>query len=276
MAVACTSAVSHPNVVRSLGWTTSPELCLVQEYLHGLSLYSQLYVEMWVPSLKQVLKAALDVATGMEYLHTAFDLPVIHRDLKSGNLMLTQMPTDDEEVVVKITDFGLTRESHTDGHAMTVSTAGGTAGTVLWMAPEILQGVAYNEKVDVYSYAMCLVELVDCKLPWNGVAIGAEVSHRVTKNDRPDRQLRKLMPESGASPSEFLLKDLIVSCWHVSPERRPAMAEIVTRLRAIQAGRPDQVALTMGGRAQPAVGESRPSSPPARGLEAVVEVDGAG
>ena len=53
-------------------------------------------------------------------------------------------------------------------------------GSVLWMAPEILRGQIYSEKVDVFSYAMCLVELVDCKLPWNGVALGGKYNKRST------------------------------------------------------------------------------------------------
>ena len=50
-----------------------------------------------------------------------------------------------------------------------------------------LRAQVYNEKIDVFSYAMCLVELVDCKLPWSGVAMGAEVPHRVTTAARPER-----------------------------------------------------------------------------------------
>ena len=51
-------------------------------------------------------------------------------------------------------------------------------GSVLWMAPEILLGETYNEKIDVFSYAMCLVELVGCTLPWRGLCAGgpAEVA----------------------------------------------------------------------------------------------------
>ena len=60
-------------------------------------------------------------------------------------------------------------------------------GSVFWMAPEILLGRRYNEMVDVFSYAMCLVEMVDLHLPWHGLATAAEVPYRVTKGERPDR-----------------------------------------------------------------------------------------
>jgi serine/threonine protein kinase len=232
-------AVSHPNVARSFGWTTSPQLCLVQEFLHGFSLYHQLYIENWAPMPNEVLSAALDVARGMEYLHTAwtddsttFTQPVIHRDLKSGNLMLTQMPGAGREPgpVLKITDFGLTRESHVDGHALTVSTAGGTVGTPLWMAPEILLAKTCDEKVDVFSYAMCLVELVDCKLPWSGIAMGAEVPHKVTRGERPLEQL------SGTDdrPVNRRLVELIKSCWDAKASRRPDFTTIIQLLKDIR------------------------------------------
>eukprot|EP01043_Picozoa_sp_COSAG02_P110512 COSAG02_NODE_46638_length_347_cov_0.830645_1_plen_74_part_10 len=62
-------------------------------------------------------------------------------------------------------------------------------GTVLWMAPEILLGEKYNEKIDVFSYAMCLIELVDCNLPWTGSTTSI-VPDLVAKGRRPEVQLR--------------------------------------------------------------------------------------
>ena len=84
--------------VRLMGYATKDGLMLVQELMLGQALDKQLYVEKWVPTTAQVIKVATDVAVGMEYLHTAFlDLdshskPVIHRDLKSANLLLTAPP----------------------------------------------------------------------------------------------------------------------------------------------------------------------------------------
>ena len=62
-------------------------------------------------------------------------------------------------------------------------------GSALWMAPEMLLGQNYNESVDVFSYAMCLVELIDCNLPWTGVCPAAAVVSRVTAGRRPLKQL---------------------------------------------------------------------------------------
>ena len=80
----------------------------------------------------------------------------------------------------------------------------------------------YNESVDVFSFAMCMVELVSQKLPWSGVALGAEVPHRVTRNQRPLKQLQ------GCNTT---LKDLIKRCWHDRPDKRPAFTDIVPELK---------------------------------------------
>jgi serine/threonine protein kinase len=99
-------------------------------------------------------------------------------------------------------------------------------GSVLWMAPEILLGATYNEKVDVFSYAMCLVELVDCKLPWAGVATGAEVPHKVTRGQRPRRQLEG----TAERPVDGRLAALIRDCWAQESERRPDFTTVVLGL----------------------------------------------
>ncbi len=127
--------LAHPNLVTLLGYATQPELLLMQELMEGNSLDQQLYNEKWKPTRAQILKVALDVASGMAYLHTAFqeqrqnakkktrsgrrhviDKPVIHRDLKSPNLLLRYPPPprgkegDARDLVCKVSDFGLSRD----------------------------------------------------------------------------------------------------------------------------------------------------------------------
>ena len=79
-------------------------------------------------------------------------------------------------------------------------------GSVLWMAPEMLRAETYNESVDVYSYAMVLIELSHGTMPWQDTgARPHEVPHRVTNDERPLSQLRE-------APEE--LRELIQDCWH--------------------------------------------------------------
>ena len=219
--------LAHPNLVRLMGYATKESLLMVQELMLGQAMDKQLYVERWRPSEQQIQRVAQDVAQGMKYLHTAFKdadgypKPIMHRDLKSPNLLLARPPGQGPagEVTVKISDFGLSREKERTQEVGTVMMTG--CGSVLWMAPEILLAKKYNEKVDVFSYAMCLLELVDCNLPWAGVATSMEVPNRVTTKHRPDKQLRKANPQ---------IRDLVKRCWQEDWNARPSFEQIVDEL----------------------------------------------
>eukprot|EP01047_Picozoa_sp_COSAG01_P001920 COSAG01_NODE_48_length_31904_cov_21.696997_4_plen_627_part_00 len=227
----------HPNVVKLAGYATEPQLMLVQELMRGGSLDKQLYQQGWRPSRAQVRKVALDVARGMEFLHTAFqdtaqheqDKAIIHRDLKSANLMLSAPPPTSEEVgdlLVKISDFGISRDKKTDmqHHTMMMTAVGG--GTTLWMAPEMLQEAAYNEKVDVYSFAMCVIELVDGQLPWTNCCAPAMVASMVTQGE-----MHRLEPQLACA--EVPIAQLVRQCWVADPDERPKFPDIVTQLEAL-------------------------------------------
>jgi serine/threonine protein kinase len=242
--------LAHPNLVTLLGYATQPELLLMQELMEGNSLDQQLYNEKWKPTRAQILKVALDVASGMAYLHTAFqeqrlnakkktrsgrrhviDKPVIHRDLKSPNLLLRYPPPrrgkegDARDLVCKVSDFGLSRDKKIEEDSVAGTALMTGCGSVLWMAPEIMLGHKYNEKVDTYSYAMCLVELVHRNLPWHGLGIGQQaIPVRVTKGERPVVQLKKCQPE---------LKQLIVECWSHEAYARPEFTEIMYKVNAM-------------------------------------------
>jgi serine/threonine protein kinase len=229
--------LAHPNLVRLMGYSAKPRLLIVQEMMHGQSVDKQLYLERWRPTDLQMLKVALDVAQGMKYLHSHFKQPIIHRDLKCGNLLLRDPPDTDAEtnILCKVADFGLSRDKHvTDAErrsGITEFREGGTeqmtgCGSVLWMAPEILQGDTYNEKVDVFSFAMVMVELVDCDLPWHGWRFAAEVPFKVINKERPNHQIRSASDE---------VRQLVTEMWHHVPSRRPSFEDIVERLEGLYA-----------------------------------------
>ena len=113
----------------------------------------------WRPSTSAVLKMCLDVAKGMAYLHTAFNdqsnshtQPIIHRDLKSANLLLATNPqlpsTGAEDILVKISDFGLCRSKALKGRQWDPHTAQMTnCGSMLWTAPEILANESCEQHI---------------------------------------------------------------------------------------------------------------------------------
>ena len=224
--------LNHPNLVRLLGYAEKPTLFIVQELCEGGSVDQQLYVEGWRPTAAEVIKAAHDIAQGMEYLHTAYNAPdnvhaqpIIHRDLKSANLLMVAPPLSGRQLQIKITDFGLSRDKGLDSenYSQTLMMTG--CGSVLWMAPEILLGQPYNETVDVYSFSMCVLELISCKLPWSGLARGAEVPNQVTGGVRPNKQL--------GSTVDPRMRQLLSDCWDQTPSKRPDFTSIILRLEAM-------------------------------------------
>ncbi|KAG2695235.1 hypothetical protein I3843_07G005800 [Carya illinoinensis] len=115
--------VRHKNVVQFIGACTQPpNLCIVTEFMSRGSVYDFLHKQRGVFKLPSLLKAAIDISKGMNYLHQN---KIIHRDLKTANLLM------DENEVIKVADFGLARVQAQSG-VMTAET-----GTYRWMSPEV-------------------------------------------------------------------------------------------------------------------------------------------
>ena len=107
-------------------------------------------------SLKDKLKLAIGIVKGMIYLHS-FKIPVIHRDLKSLNILL------DKHNNPKIADFGVTR--------LLSKKTNDKVGTIQWMAPETISSQLYNEKTDVYSFGIILWEIFFEEAPYKSKII---------------------------------------------------------------------------------------------------------
>ncbi|KAH8497436.1 hypothetical protein H0E87_019920 [Populus deltoides] len=150
----------HPNIVLFMGAVTQPpNLSIVMEYLSRGSLHKLLHLPdaALILNERRRLNMANDVAKGMNYLHQ-FRPPIIHRDLKSLNLLV------DSAYKVKICDFGLSRSK-----VKTYISSTNAAGTPEWMAPEVLRNEQSNEKSDVYSFGVVLWELMTLQHPWRNL-----------------------------------------------------------------------------------------------------------
>ncbi|KAL8265496.1 hypothetical protein R6Q59_023626 [Mikania micrantha] len=148
----------HPNILLFMGAVTcSPHhhLCIVTEFLPRGSLFEILEQHSSRLDRRRRLQMAIDIARGMNYLHT-YNPPIVHRDLKSSNLLV------DKNWTVKVADFGLSRIKH-QTYLKTKSTG---KGTPQWMAPEIIRNEQVDEKSDVYSYGVVLWEIITGKIPW--------------------------------------------------------------------------------------------------------------
>ncbi|KAI9084753.1 hypothetical protein K1719_033159 [Acacia pycnantha] len=203
----------HPNVVLFMGAVTRPpNLSIITEFLPRGSLYRILHRPNGQIDEKRRIKMALDVARGMNCLHTSTPT-IVHRDLKSPNLLV------DNNWNVKVCDFGLSRLKHN-----TFLSSKSTAGTPEWMAPEVLRNEPSNEKCDVYSFGVILWELATLKLPWSGMNPMQVVGAVGFQNRRLD------------IPKEVdpLVARIIWECWQQDPNSRPSFAQLAVALKPLQ------------------------------------------
>ncbi|XP_016331170.1 mitogen-activated protein kinase kinase kinase 11-like [Sinocyclocheilus anshuiensis] len=137
--------LQHPNITAFKGvCLQEPNLCLIMEYASGGPLSRALAGRRIPPHV--LVNWAVQIAHGMQYLHNEAIVPVIHRDLKSNNILLAEPVEKDsiEGKTLKITDFGLAREWHK-------TTKMSTAGTYAWMAPEVIKSSTFSKGSDVWS-----------------------------------------------------------------------------------------------------------------------------
>ena len=160
------SQLEHENVVSFLGASmTPPNLFFVME-LCDASLFNMLHEQHAAFTTYERVQIACDVAAAMEYLHGMEPSCIIHRDLKSHNLLVSSRG------IVKLCDFGLVKTRTTQ------------AGTPAYMAPELLEGGSFNKSVDVYSFGVLLCELFSQEVPFAGYEID-DIRRAVTRGERP-------------------------------------------------------------------------------------------
>ncbi|KAK1686818.1 hypothetical protein QYE76_011103 [Lolium multiflorum] len=201
-------SVNHENVVRFYGACTKHrKYLIVTEYMPGGNLYDFLHKKNITLELSVILRIAIGISRGMDYLHQN---NIIHRDLKTANLLIGNGQ------VVKIADFGVSRHRSQEGD-MTAET-----GTYRWMAPEVINHKAYDHRADVFSFAIVLWELVTSKIPYENLTpLQAALSVR---------QGFRLVIPSTVHPR---LSKLIQRCWDENPHMRPVFSDITVELEDI-------------------------------------------
>lgn len=217
--------ITHPNLVRLFGITvsTTPNR-IITEFCDGGTCFELLHNEREISLVwGQQYKMICDIACAMNYLHGR-DPMIVHRDLKSLNLLLAKrVRSVTDSPVVKVSDFGLSRvkDEDKDWGKMT-----NKAGTPHWMAPEVYCGTTYDEKVDIYSYAMCLFEVICRAVPFEEFE-AAQIGPMVTTGGRPDLTL---VPDDCPKA----LRELMTVCWSASPIQRPNFKTILEILRRVE------------------------------------------
>lgn len=197
--------LNHPNVVQFIGVCNEPPyFCIIMEYCSHGSLHDHLKNGRALNPTR-LSQWSQHVAEGMNYLHTN---RIIHRDLKSPNILIG------DGQILKISDFGTSREWNDISMRMSF------AGTVAWMAPEIIRNEPCSEKVDIWSYGVVLWEMLTSDTPYKNVdssaiiwGVGNDSLHLPIPKDTP-----------------IGLKLLMQQCWGLEPKNRPSFRNIISHL----------------------------------------------
>ncbi|KDO22308.1 TKL protein kinase [Saprolegnia parasitica CBS 223.65] len=205
--------VYHPNIAQFYGvsWETGTPLCVVTEHApHGT--LAMLLASDTDLGLVRIVCLLLDVARGMLYLHSQ-PTPLLHRDLRAANIHLMH------NFKAKVANFELCGKLGLDTSLV---------GTPAWTAPEMLRGEKdYTEKIDVYSFSMLMLEILNQRAPYSEAALPPrELLHKVAHEAyRPSLLERDLWP--------IKLVELMEACWQHDPADRPAFADVVAILDSI-------------------------------------------
>ncbi|KAK1946678.1 putative serine/threonine-protein kinase drkB [Phytophthora citrophthora] len=226
------ASLDHPRIVSFIGvaWDQLIDICVVSEYMAGGDLKALLteYDNDGHPvGFDRVkVKIALHVSIALTYLHSCAP-PVIHRDLKSKNILL------DEALDAKVTDFGISRERID-------ATMTGGIGTSFWMAPEVMMGERYDDKADMFSFGVVLSELDSHVMPYalSKSNSSTESSSSAKANKLPSAAILQMVAAgrlrvhfSEAGPQSMV--DLGNACVSLDPNERPTAAEALYKLQQI-------------------------------------------
>jgi len=212
------SALNHPNIETIYDVDEADgQKFIVLEYIPGGTLKSKLKrlkSEDKCFSLDEVLDYGIQMAEGLAHAHRH---QIIHRDVKTENIMLT------EEGKVKLTDFGLAKLRGTVHKTKT----GSTLGTAAYMSPEQVRGEEVDHRSDIFSFGVVLYELATSHLPFQGDYEAAVNYSILNENPPPARSLRPETPQA--------LEKIIDRCLEKDKTRRYQHADgIVADLRVMQ------------------------------------------
>ncbi|XP_020883009.1 probable LRR receptor-like serine/threonine-protein kinase At2g28960 isoform X2 [Arabidopsis lyrata subsp. lyrata] len=220
--------VHHVNLVSLVGYCDEDShLALLYEYAPNGDLKQHLSGERGGSPLKwsSRLKIVVETAQGLEYLHTGCQPPMVHRDVKTTNILL------DEHFQAKLADFGLSRSFPIGGETHVSTVVAGTPG---YLDPEYYQTNRLNEKSDVYSFGIVLLEIITSRpviqQTRERTHIAAWVGYMLTKGDIESIVDPRLNRDYEPT-SVWKALEIAMSCVNPSSEKRPTMSQVTNELK---------------------------------------------
>jgi hypothetical protein len=239
------SGLQHPNIVAFIGvaWTMESDLQVLLEFMDAGDLRNHLLKpdtpKTWT---LQKLAIAHDIVQALVYVHS-FQPPLLHRDLKSHNVMLTTSETNQNDpratmvsttttaslsLTAKLTDFGVSR-FHSENNTMTIG-----VGTSRWLAPEVILGQSnYGPEADMYSFGVVLSELDTHELPYDDARTeeGAPLPNVAILQLVALGELKPSFSNDSSRPAELL--SLSLRCLDHDGSMRPSAPQVAYELRKL-------------------------------------------
>ncbi|KAI0559913.1 serine/threonine protein kinase [Gracilaria domingensis] len=215
------SLVRHPNLVLYMGACGDPftPLCIVSELFSGGSLYDYLHNERYSHLDRYVaVSISLCIARGMFYLHSSKP-SILHRDLKSNNVLLSERKGADGVPHVAICDFGQCQLFGHEGEC--------EMGTAAYMSPNVINHEGYEKRDDAYSFGILLHEIFTGAVPFEGMT-PMQIMYQVGSEG-----LRPKCDRDEGIPEEIMR--LVEDCWNEDKEKRPLFDYIIARLELFEA-----------------------------------------
>lgn len=233
------SSLSHPNIVRLIGFCRIPpaimtELCsqgnLAQKLLSCKEkniplewkartryvrivnwLYEIVFLAPFVTEHLQLLQA-YEIALGLEYLHAK---NILHRDLKSPNVLIN------EQNRIKLTDFNLSKYMDATMHSSSIA-----AMNPRWLAPELFDGIQASSASDIFSLGVIMWEILTLQVPWEGTNPWSIVE----RIRRGERLAYEYNPKVCQQADYDAYVGLMNTCWAANPSDRPTATSVVSSL----------------------------------------------
>ncbi|XP_019054985.1 PREDICTED: putative leucine-rich repeat receptor-like serine/threonine-protein kinase At2g19230, partial [Nelumbo nucifera] len=221
--------VHHKNLVSFIGYCDEgANKAIIYEYMANGNLQGHLsgYKNLDELSWEKRLRVAVDAAQGLEYLHNGCKPPIIHRDVKTSNILLN------ETFQAKLADFGLSKDFPNEGQTHISTTVVGTPG---YLDPEYYISNKLNEKSDVYSFGIVLLELITgrpaiTKSSDERIHIVQWVSSMLATGEIRNIADQRLEADFNVN-SVWKAIEVAMACLPATAIQRPTMSDVVMELK---------------------------------------------